>query len=153
SGQLDFRVHGAGSFDVPTYTFRGHIADLFAADEGVGDVTGEFSVRGNDLTFTELRAEGRVQATGLGRISLVKPYDAELSITATNTSIDPFLKLFATEPLYTRAVVSGSVRIAGPLSDITGLVVDARIDEAALQLFEYNLANDGQLHFTYSADA
>ena len=154
SGQLDFRVRGAGSFDLPTYTFQGHVADLFAADEGIGDVTGGFTVRGNDLTFTELRAESRrVQATGLGRISLVKPYDAELTLTATNTSIDPYLKLFATEPLYTRAVVSGTVRIAGPLTDVTGLVVDARIDDAALQLFDYNLANDGQLHFTYSNDA
>lgn len=154
SGQLDFRVRGAGSFDLPTYTFQGHVADLFAADEGIGDVTGAFTVRGNDLTFTELRAESRrVQATGLGRISLVKPYDAELTLTATNTSIDPYLKLFATEPLYTRAVVSGSVRIAGPLTDVTGLVVDARINDAALQLFDYNLTNDGQLHFTYSNDA
>jgi hypothetical protein len=154
SGELDFRVSGAGNFDLPTYTFDGHVADLFAGDEGVGDVTGRLTVRGNDLTLSGLNAEGRVQASGQGRISLVKPYDADLTFTATDASIDPFLKFVMKEPpqLF-RAAVSGSVRIAGPLAEPTSLVVDTRITTAALQLFAYNLQNDGEIHLSYSDDA
>jgi hypothetical protein len=154
SGQLDFRVSGAGNFDLPTYTFEGHVADLFAGDEGVGDVAGTLTVRGNDLTLSDLKVEGLVQATGEGRISLVTPYDAELTLSATDASIDPFLKFVMKEPpqLF-RAVVSGSVRIAGPLADPTSLVVDTRLTSASLQLFDYDLQNDGPIHLSYGDDA
>ena len=154
SGQMDFRVGGAGTFDVPAYKFDGHVADLFAGDEGVGDVAGSLTVRGNDLTLTNLAVEGRVQATGQGRISLLKPYDAELTFAATDASIDPFLKfVMASPPPLFRAVVSGTVRVAGPLATPTSLVVDTRLSSAALQLFDYNLENDGVIHLTYRDDA
>ena len=153
SGQLGFHISGAGNFDLPTYTFEGHVADLFAGDEGVGDVTGKLTVRGNDLRLSELTAEGRVQATGQGSISLVKPYDADLTLTATDASVDPFLKFVMKEPpqLF-RAVVSGTVRIAGPLAEPTSLLVEPQITSAALQLFDYDLQNDGPIHLIYSND-
>ena len=154
SGQLEFHVSGAGSFDLPTYTFAGHVADLFAGDEGVGDVTGTLAVRGTDLTISDLNVEGRVQATGQGRISAVAPYDAELNLRATDASIDPFLKfVMANPPSLFRAVVSGSVRIAGPLADPKSLVLDTRITAASLELFDYTLQNDGPVHLTYSDNA
>jgi hypothetical protein len=151
SGQLDFHISGAGNFDLPTFTFEGHVADLFAGDEGVGDVTGALTVRGNDLTLGPLTVEGRVQANGQGRISLVKPYDADLTLTATDASIDPFLKFVMKEPpqLF-RAVVSGTVRIAGPLAEPTSLLIEPQITSAALQLFDYDLQNDGPIHLIYS---
>jgi hypothetical protein len=154
SGQLDFRISGAGNFDLPTYTFAGHVADLFAGDEGVGDVTGTLTVRGNDLTLSGLTVEGRVQAIGQGRISLVKPYDADLTFSATDASIDPFLKFVMKEPpqLF-RAAVSGSVHVAGPLAEPTSLAVETQITSAALQLFDYDLRNDGLIHLSYSDDA
>jgi hypothetical protein len=153
SGQLDFRISGAGSFDLPTFTFEGHVADLFASDEGVGDVTGTLTVRGNDLTLSRLNVEGRVQASGRGQVSLMKPYDADLTFSATDASIDPFLKFAMKEPpqLF-RAVVSGTVRIAGPLAEPTGLLVEPQITSAALQLFDYDLRNEGPIHLIYSDD-
>jgi hypothetical protein len=153
SGQLDFHISGAANFDLPTYTFTGHVADLFAGDEGVGDVTGTLTVHGNDLTLSTLTVEGRVQATGQGSISLVKPYDADLTFSATDASIDPFLKFVMKEPpqLF-RAVVSGTVRLAGPLAEPTSLLVEPQITSAALQLFDYDLQNDGPIHLIYSDD-
>ena len=153
SGQLDFRVSGAGSFDTPTYTFEGHVADLYAGDEGVGDVAGTLHVHGTDLTLSDLNVEGRVQAAGQGRISLVKPYDAELTLTATDASIDPFLKFVMKEPpqLF-RLAVSGSARVAGPLGDPSRLVVDTRLTQASLQIFDYALQNDGLVHLSYGGD-
>jgi len=153
SGQLDFHISGAGNFDLPTYTFAGHVADLFAGDEGVGDVTGTLTVRGNDLTLGPFTVEGRVQANGQGHIAIVKPYDADLTFLATGTSIDPFLKFVMKEPpqLF-RAVVSGTVHVVGPLADPTSLAVDTQITSAALQLFDYDLENDGPIHLNYSRD-
>lgn len=154
TGELDFHVSGAGNFQAPTYTFEGHVADLYAGDEGVGDVTGTIVVQGTDLTLTSLNVEGRVQATGKGRMSTVKPYPADLTLTATDASIDPFLKFVMTSPpqLF-RAVVSAGVHVVGPLGNPAQLSVETNITSAALELFDYNLQNDGPVHLTFVNDA
>jgi translocation and assembly module TamB len=48
--------------------------------------------------------------------------------------------------------VSGTVRIAGPLAEPASLLVEPQITSAALQLFDYDLENDGPIHLTYSDD-
>jgi hypothetical protein len=153
SGQLDFHVSGAASFDTPGYRFDGHVADLYAGDEGVGDATGTLTVHGNDMLVSNVVVEGRVQATGQGRISIVKPYDADLTLAATDASIDPFLKFVMTNPpdLF-RAAVSGTMHLTGPLAEPTSLVVDTHLSSAKLQLFNYDLQNDGEIHLTYRGD-
>ncbi len=40
SGLLDFSAGGSGSFDDPRYVLKGTVRDLFAGDEGIGQVGG-----------------------------------------------------------------------------------------------------------------
>jgi hypothetical protein len=57
SGLLEFTASGAGNFDAPRYEVRGRVADLFAGEEGIGQVTGRLSVRGDHES--SLRLVGR----------------------------------------------------------------------------------------------
>ena len=46
SGLLQFNATGAGNFDEPRYDVKVRVDDLFAGDEGVGQVSGRLSLRG-----------------------------------------------------------------------------------------------------------
>ena len=50
SGLLQFTATGTGTFDVPRYDVRLRVDDLFAGDEGIGQLTGRLSLRGELLT-------------------------------------------------------------------------------------------------------
>src|SRR4030095_15148348 len=50
SGLMQFTATGAGTFDVPRYDVRVRVDDLFAGEEGIGQLTGRLSMRGDLLT-------------------------------------------------------------------------------------------------------
>jgi autotransporter translocation and assembly factor TamB len=147
TGVLQFSASGTGSFDSPRYEVRGRIADLFAGDEGIGQVTGRLSVRGEVLTVEQLEcASPRLTVSGSGRIALTPQADAELAFRFTDTSLDPYVRSF--EPRlspFTTAVASGTLRIAGELFDPAHVRADARVETVALELFDYELRNEGPI--------
>ena len=68
--------------------------------------------------------------------------DADVTFTVLDTSLDPYVRLFLPQlSPYTTAVVSGSLRVVGELSDIDRLLVDATIDKLDMRLFDYALRN------------
>lgn len=144
SGLLQFSAAGTGTFEVPRYDVRVRVDDLFAADEGIGQLTGRLSLRGELLT-TELEAASpRLVVSGSGRIALTDQMDAELTLRFANTSLDPYLRFF--EPRlspFTNAVAGGTVRVVGELTDIDHLAVEARVEQLDLKLFDYSVRNDG----------
>jgi hypothetical protein len=142
SGLLDFTATGAGTFDEPRYDVKVRVADLFAGDEGIGQVTGRLALRGDLLTADFEAASPRLTASGSGRIALTPEMDAELSMRFAETSLDPYLRFF--EPRlspFTTAVAGGTVRVVGELSDINHLKIEARIEQLDLKLFDYPLSN------------
>ena len=149
SGRLSFKARGEGNFDDPMYEFDGTVADLYASDEGIGQVHGRITMRGETMTIDQLEAvSNRLQITGSGRIALNDRSDATLFFRLFETSLDPYLKFFAPEiSPYTRAIVGGTVDIRGPLSVPAELTVDARIasGDARLTLFDYQLRNQGDV--------
>ena len=149
SGRLPFKARGEGNFDDPMYEFDGTVADLYASDEGIGQVHGRITLRGETMTIDQLEAvSNRLQVTGSGRIALNDRSDATLFFRLFETSLDPYLKFFAPEiSPYTRAIVGGTVDIRGPLSVPAELTVDARIasEDARLTLFDYQLRNQGDV--------
>jgi len=157
SGMLTFKARGEGSFDRPVYEFDGTVADLYAADEGIGQVHGKLTVRDNVLTIDQLDAvSNRLQVTGSGSIALNEHSDATLFFRLFETSLDPYLKFFSPElSPYTRAIVSGTVDIKGALADPANLVVDARIahQDARLTLFAYQLRNEGEVRLAFEENA
>jgi hypothetical protein len=144
SGLMQFSAAGTGTFEVPRYDVRIRVDDLFAADEGIGQLTGRISLRGELLT-TELEAASpRLVVSGSGRIALTDQMDAELTLRFANTSLDPYLRFF--EPRlspFTNAVAGGTIRVVGELADVDHLLVEARVEQLDLKLFDYSVRNDG----------
>jgi hypothetical protein len=142
SGLLQFAATGTGTFEVPRYDVRLRVDDLFAGDEGIGQLTGRLALRGELLT-TELEvASPRLVMSGSGRIALTDEMDAELTLRFSNTSLDPYIRFF--EPRlspFTTAIAGGTIRVVGELADIDHLVVDGRVEQLDLKLFDYNVSN------------
>jgi translocation and assembly module TamB len=142
SGLLQFNASGAGTFEVPRYDVRVRVDDLFAADEGIGQVTGRLGLRGELLTAEFDAISPRLQVSGSGRIALTPEMDAEMTFRFTETSLDPYVRFF--EPRlspFTTAVASGGLRVVGELADLGHLIVNAHVDQLDMKLFDYALSN------------
>lgn len=153
SGVLQFTASGSGSVDAPRYEVRGRVEDLFAGDEGIGQVTGRISVRGEVLTLELEAASPRLQVFGSGRIALTPQADAELSFRFADTSLDPYLRVF--EPRlspFTRLLASGTLRVVGELADPAHLRAEARVEDVTLELFDYPLRNEGVIELALEED-
>src|SRR5262249_1457257 len=125
AGVAEFTARGSGTFDVPRNEFRFRVDDMRVADEPVGLVTGEITMRGTELSGTVDAASPRLAVTGTGRIALTPQRDAEITLTFHDPSLDPYVRLF--EPRlspYTTAVARGVVRVVGELADFDHLLVD-----------------------------
>lgn len=146
TGLVQFSVSGAATFAHPAYDLRGRIDDLFIRDEGIGQVTARLQVR-DELMSVEIEAASpRLAVSGAGRIARAKTADAELTFRFTNTSLDPYIRMFqAGLSPFTGMVASGSVRLVGQLANPTRLIMEATVDQLDLRLFDYHLRNEGQV--------
>ena len=150
SGLLSFSATGVGTFEEPRYDVtKIRVDDLFAGDEGIGLITGRLAMRGDLLTADFEAASPRLTASGSGRLALTPEMDAELTLRFTDASLDPYLRFF--EPRlspFTTAVAGGTVRVVGELAEIDHLVVETRVEQLDLKLFDYPLRNDGPIRFS-----
>lgn len=146
SGLMQFQATGSGHFDSPRYDVRVQIADLFAGDEGIGQVTGGLHLRGELLTMEVDAASPRLSVTGSGRMALTPEMDSEMTLRFTDTSLDPYLRFFAPKMSpFTTAVADGSIRVSGELADIDHVLVEARVEKLDLKLFDYPVHNEGPI--------
>ena len=142
AGLVDFTAGGSGTFDSPRYDVRGTVRDLFVADEGIGQIVGNLSIDNKLMTVRLEAASPRLAVSGSGRIALTPELDAELSITVSDTSLDPYVRAFQPQlSPYTTAVASGSIRVVGELANVDHLLVDATVDRLEVRLFDYALRN------------
>ena len=142
SGLIEFTAGGSGTFDVPRYDVRFRVNDLFVAEEGVGQVTGTLSLRGNQLSAEVDAASPRLAITGTGRMALTPQADAELTFRFHDSSLDPYVRLFVPKlSPFTTVIASGSIRVVGELADVDHLLVDATVDSLDLRLFDYAVRN------------
>ena len=146
SGLLQFNATGAGTFESPRYDVKLRVDDLFAGDEGIGQLTARLALRGELLTADMEAASPRLSVSGSGRLALTPEMDAEMSLRFADTSLDPYLRFV--EPRlspFTTAVAGGTIRVVGELADIDHLVVEAQVERLELKLFDYPLVNDGPI--------
>jgi hypothetical protein len=146
SGLLEFNATGVGTFDNPRYDVKARVADLFAGDEGIGQLTGRLALRGDLITTDFEVASPRLAVSGSGRLALTPELDAEMALRFGETSLDPYIRFF--EPRlspFTTAVASGTVRVAGELSNIDQLVVETNVEQLDLKLFDYRVRNSGPI--------
>jgi len=154
SGVLNFNATGAGTFAVPRYDVKASIADLFVSDEGIGQVSGRLSLRGEMLTMEMEASSKRLSVSGSARMSLTPERDAEMSLRFSDTSLDPYLRFIAPRMSpFTTAIADGTIRLVGELSDVNHLRVEADVDRLQLKLFDYPAANDGRIQLALNNDA
>ena len=149
SGRLQFTAAGAGTFDEPRYDVKLGVDDLFAGDEGIGQLSGRLALRGELLTLDLEAASPRLVVSGSGRIALTPEMDAELTVRFRETSLDPYVRFF--EPRlspYTTAIIGGTMRVVGELTNLNQLVVDTKIEQLDLKLFDYRVRNEGPIELT-----
>jgi hypothetical protein len=147
SGLIDFTAGGSGTFDAPRYSVRATVRDLFAGDEGIGQMLGEIGVTGDLMTVKLEVASSRLAISGSGRVALTPEMDTELQFRVTDTSLDPYIRAF--EPRlspYTTAVASGSIRVVGELANVDHLLVDATVDSLDARFFDYQVRNAAPIH-------
>lgn len=150
SGLLQFTATGAGTFEEPRYDVQARVDDLFAGDEGVGQLSGRLSLRGELLTSEFEVASPRLLVSGSGRLNLTPEMDAEMSLRFQDTSLDPYLRFF--EPRlspFTTAIAGGTLRVAGELANLDNLLVEANVEQLDLKLFDYALSNDGPIRLAF----
>lgn len=147
TGLFRFSASGKGTFDSPSYEVRAAIDDLFLADEGIGQVTGRFSVREKVLTFDQFDAASpRLTMSGTGRIGLTSKADADLTIRVNDTSLDPYARLYLPQiSPFASAVASGTIQVTGELRNTERLNVETVVEQLNLRLFDYPIANDGAI--------
>jgi hypothetical protein len=147
SGILQLKATGAGTFSNPRYDVKVSIADLYARDEGIGDVKGTLSLRGDMLTMTDFEASSkRLSVSGSLQLGLTPEMDVNASLQFSDTSIDPYLRFVLPQSSpFNSMVADGKITAHGELSDIDHLVVEADVDRLQLKLFDYAAANDGPI--------
>ncbi len=153
TGLLEFTASGSGLFESPQYSVRLSVSDLFVKDEGIGEVTARLSIRDNTLSVELDAASPRLIVTGAGRVAMTDESDGDLTFRFTDTSIDPYVRIFRPDlSPFTTAVASGTLRVTGELSNPQQIRVDARADALTLRLFDYVVSNDGPLRVAYEQE-
>ncbi len=146
SGLLDFSAGGSGTFEEPRYAVKGTVRDLFAGDEGIGQLVGEINLVNNLVTMKVEAASPRLAVSSTGRIDLAPGGNTDLLFRVTDTSLDPYVRtLLPRLSPYTTAIASGSIRVVGQLSDIDHLMVETTVDSLDMRLFDYRLRNAAPL--------
>jgi hypothetical protein len=150
SGLLQFNVTGAGAFEAPRYEVKLRVDDLFAGDEGIGQLTGRLLLADEVLTIVELEAASpRLAVSGSGRVALTPEMDGELNLRFTDTSLDPYVRFFQPRlSPFTTAIAGGTVHVVGELANPEHLVVETRVEELDLKLFDYQVKNEGLIELT-----
>ena len=75
--------------------------------------------------------------------------DADLSLRVADWSLDPYVRMFVPEwSPYTRAVLSGSLDVVGPLRDWDRLDATATVQRMNASLLDYEIRNDGPIRLS-----
>jgi hypothetical protein len=149
SGLGEFTATGSATFDLPRNDFKFRISDLRIGAEEVGEMNGSLALRGTDLSGGVDAASPQLAITATGRIALTAVGESELTVRFHDVSLDPYVRMFVPRfSPFTTAVASGSLRVAGPVSDIDRLIMDGTIDTVDLRVFDYLVKNDAPIRLS-----
>jgi hypothetical protein len=150
SGLMQFTASGNGRFDAPRYDVRFRVEDLYAGEEGIGQVTGRLGIRGDLMSLEVEAASPRLVVSGSGQIELTDEMDAEMTFRFSDTSLDPYVRTFVPKlSPFTTAVASGTIRVTGELYVPEHLLIDVTVEQLDAELFDYRVRNDGPLRLAF----
>jgi autotransporter translocation and assembly factor TamB len=123
-------------------------ARLFLGDEGVGALQARVVGRGDGRVSLEASCRsGRVNLALRGEVGVAAPYESALTVSAENTSLDPFLRVsLPALPPAVGMVGSGTLSLRGPLGQPRALSAEADVRDLLVSLPEYPVRNRAPLH-------
>ena len=121
-------------------------ARVFLGDEGLGALEGRITGTGDGRVAVDARCRSpRVDLALKGSVGVAAPYEADLALTADETSFDPFVRAAATLPAAVGIVASGALRVRGPLATPRALTAEADVRELLVSLPDYPVKNRAPL--------
>jgi translocation and assembly module TamB len=143
-GKLSGRLLLQGTLLRPRLSGSLRSARVFLGDEGVGVLEATLQGAGDGAIGIDARCRSaRVDLALAGRVSAVEPYEATLTLSGKDTSLDPFLRVLApaSVPNALGLEATGEVTLRGPSRDLGRIAARARLAELQVQLPEYVLKN------------
>jgi translocation and assembly module TamB len=139
AGRLTGELLLEGTLDRPRVQGRLTSPRLFFGDEGIGALDASLAGLGDGRLAIDARSRsGRVDLGLTGTVGTVAPYEADLRLTARDSSFDPFVRAVQPGlPSTVSLVASGEINVAGPLSRTDELTAGARLSELRLLLPDY----------------
>jgi translocation and assembly module TamB len=138
-GRLTGRLVMQGTLMRPRLRARIDSPHLFFGDEGIGAVEVGLVGTGDGRVSIDGRCRSaRVDLALAGTVGASPPYEADLTLAARGTSLDPFLR--AAQPTLPSALVlvaSGEAHIHGPLLTPADVRAEATIPDLQLLLPEF----------------
>jgi hypothetical protein len=141
SGRLSGRMEMQGTLARPRLRASLSSPHLFLGDEGIGGVDAQLVGKGDGRVAVDGRCRsGRVDVTLAGTVGAAPPYAAELALSATSTSLDPFLRAVQpTLPPALALVASGQVKLHGPLQAPAEIRAEATVPDLQFLLPDFPL--------------
>ncbi len=139
-GRLSGEVTLQGPLDRPRLAATLRSRRIFYGDEGVGALEALLVGHGDgDVVIDASLTSPRLAIEARGRVAAAAPHGAELELSAAETSLDPFVRVFQPAlPSSLSLIASGDAALHGPLlrpSEIEG-VIRVRTLELALPELE-----------------
>jgi translocation and assembly module TamB len=147
AGKMDFHAQGSGTLEAPQLNTTVSLHDLVLNGRRVGDFTLIGATQGQTLRLTgqsqfeeaELKLDGNVQLRGDW------PCDINLHLRQLNAT--PFLRLYMKIGLNTRSLISGELRVQGPLRRPHELRMSGKLDQLQVEVEDFKLNNQGPIQF------
>lgn len=121
---------------------------LFLAEEEVGALQGRIVGTGDGRVALDASCRSpRVDLALRGHVGVFAPYEAALTLTAEQTSLDPFVRAsLAGLSSAVGLVGSGTLTLRGPLATPRALAGEAEVRDLVVSLPDYPVRNRAPLH-------
>lgn len=147
TGSLFFASSGGGTFLSPRYEVRARADDVTVMGVPMGQATSRVRVR-DEIAFIESleMASPTMALSCVGRVAMNEESDADLLLRVSDSSLEPFIKVFAPSVAPRAAArVGGTIRVLGELSNQDELRVMVSADLAQFTFYDYVVRNDGPI--------
>jgi hypothetical protein len=136
AGRLSGEAILQGTLTRPRLLARLRSPRLFVGDEGIGALDARFTASGDGRVAVDGRCRSaRLDLALAGTVGAAAPHDADLTLTAHATSLDPYLRVAEPElPSALAIVASGTARIRGPLATPAEVRADVTLPDLEVRL-------------------
>jgi len=145
-GRLSGRAVGFGTLDRPRLTARVRGTDLAMAGRDMGSLEADLRGAGDGALLLDARTAGRFDLAVAGRVGVVAPHDAELTMVMAQAPLDSFFRAMnAAFPPTVALAAAARATLRGPLARPHDLTAEVEVTEVDLRLPDYPVANRGPI--------